>query len=67
MSKVAMSNQTTPIALPAPWRRRYSTSASTVVAEHVHTGQVEMPHSLQHVAIVGKDLFKAMLLSAGQL
>ena len=41
--------------------------ASTVIAENVHPGHVEVPRSLQHVAIIGVDLFKAMLLSAGQV
>jgi hypothetical protein len=44
-----------------------ASSGSTVIVENVHPGQLEMPCSLQHVAIVGIDLFKAMLLSAGQV
>ena len=44
-----------------------ASSASAVIAENVHPGHVEMPRSLQHVAIIGVDLFKAMLLGAGQV
>ena len=47
----------------APW----NASASTALAEDVHPCHVEVLRGLQHVAIVGIDLFKAMLLSAGQV
>ena len=44
-----------------------ASSVSTVIAEDVHSGQVEVPRSLQHVPIVGIELFKAMLFGAGQV
>jgi CheY-like chemotaxis protein len=40
---------------------------STAFAEDVDANQVEMPRRLQHVAVVGVDLSKAVLLGAGQV
>jgi hypothetical protein len=42
-------------------------STSAVLAENVYASEVEMPRGLQHVAVVRVDLFKAMLLGAGQV
>jgi hypothetical protein len=42
-------------------------SSSTVLAEYVYAGQVELPGGFQHVAVVCIDLLKAMLPGAGQV
>ncbi len=54
--------------------RRWSASTdfacedtSTVVAENVHAGHVEVTRSLQHVAIVRIHLVEATFLGAGQV
>ena len=46
---------------------RTSWKTSTVVGEDVHAGHVEVARSLQHVAVVRIDLFKAMFLGASQV